>query len=165
MEDAMHQNVGRTDQLIRIGVGSALVFAGIGRLARGRRLAPTALLAGGAVLLETAVTRTCPINHLLGLDTRRLDARERNRGQGEVEHYADVDDHELSVIDESLPNPFPHAVPFQTNAASGPPSSTSATTAPGVGTSPMGSMRAPGDTPSVVGGDPTGGATAPPSER
>lgn len=36
------------------------------------RLGPAALLALGALLVESAITRVCPLNHLLGLDTRGL---------------------------------------------------------------------------------------------
>jgi hypothetical protein len=108
------------------------------------------------VLLQTALARKCPINDALGIDTRSPD----ERGDRPDRHAAPG-----GGVVESLPNPFPHAVPFQTNAASGAPSSTSGTTAPGPGTSPMGSMRTVGDTPSVVTGEPKGGATAPPSAR
>jgi hypothetical protein len=159
----MHQNVGRTDRLVRIGLGSVLTLAGLRSLRRGRaRVAPAALIGSGALLLETAVTRVCPLNALLGIDTS---SRERGARSGREGERTRSDDASSSGIDASLPNPFPHVVPFTTAAASGPPSSTSGTTAPGPGTSPMGSMRSPSDSPSVVTGEQKVSATTPPGER
>ena len=66
----MRENVGRTDRLIRVVVGSALAFGGLRGLGA-QTLGPAALLAAGALVLESALTRVCPVNHLLGIDTRR----------------------------------------------------------------------------------------------
>ena len=67
----MKENVGDADQRIRTVVGSALVLSAIGPLGarRGSTLGLSALV-GGVLLLESAITRTCPINEWLGLDTR-----------------------------------------------------------------------------------------------
>ena len=66
---ASQQNVGRTDQKIRIGVGAALLaaaaFAPIGRGWR------TALAAIGAGELITGVRRHCPVWQALGINTNR----------------------------------------------------------------------------------------------
>jgi len=71
----MQENVGNTDRLLRIGIGASLAMAGLLRLRRGR-LGPTLLFASGALLLESAITRVCPINSLLGIDARRIRALE-----------------------------------------------------------------------------------------
>jgi hypothetical protein len=67
----MKENVGGADQLLRTLVGPALIAAGLTRLgATGGRTLGLAALVGGALILESAITRTCPLNALLGLDTR-----------------------------------------------------------------------------------------------
>ncbi len=65
----MRENVGRMDARIRIAAGGALAVAGIVALAR-RKLVGAPLLASGALLLDTAITHVCPVNAMLGLDTR-----------------------------------------------------------------------------------------------
>lgn len=67
----MKENVGRVDQIVRGVVGSALLAAGLGPLA-GRRGEPLGLFSMvlGALTLESAVTRVCPMNRVLGFDTR-----------------------------------------------------------------------------------------------
>ena len=67
----MQENVGNTDRLLRIGIGASLATVGLLRLSSGR-LGPALLLASGALLLESAITRVCPVNSLLGIDTRAL---------------------------------------------------------------------------------------------
>jgi len=65
------ENVGDTDQRVRSVVGTALVGAALGPLgARSGRLPGLVALVSGALLLESAVTRTCPLNEWLGIDTR-----------------------------------------------------------------------------------------------
>jgi hypothetical protein len=70
----LKENVGRTDQAIRAVVGPGLVIAGLTLLEgkRGRPLGLAAML-GGAMISETALTRTCPLNGLLGIDTRKIE--------------------------------------------------------------------------------------------
>ncbi len=68
----MQQNVGETDRWVRIGLGSALAVAGALSLHRGK-VAPVLLLGSSALLLESAITRVCPVNALLGRDTRSQD--------------------------------------------------------------------------------------------
>jgi len=69
------ENVGRVDQAVRSILGPALLALGAthwgGR--RGRVTGLAAMIAG-ALVTETAVTRTCPLNALLGVDTGRLRA-------------------------------------------------------------------------------------------
>jgi len=66
----MQENVGNTDRLLRIGIGASLATFGLLRLKSGR-LGPALLFASGALLLESAITRVCPVNALLGIDTRK----------------------------------------------------------------------------------------------
>ena len=72
----MQENVGTKDGWIRSAVGSSLVTLG---LWRSRRAPLQSLLAAGvgAILLESAVTRVCPVNALLGVDTRADEERFR----------------------------------------------------------------------------------------
>lgn len=66
----MTENVGRTDQAARALAGATLLGLGARWLARddGWRAA-LASLAGG-ILVETAITRTCPLNAVFGIDSR-----------------------------------------------------------------------------------------------
>ncbi len=67
----MQENVGRTDRIVRALASTAMIGLGLSGLFRGRRIAlsVTSLLAG-VVLGETAITRVCPLNAALGVDTR-----------------------------------------------------------------------------------------------
>jgi uncharacterized membrane protein len=64
----MLENVGKNDRWLRAAIGSSLVLTGIWRTRRGG-LAPALALGAGALLLETAITRVCPLNAWLGIDT------------------------------------------------------------------------------------------------
>jgi len=68
----MKENVGGADRVARAVAGPALMVMGLTRLADGE-IDPLGLLAllGGALLAETAVTRVCPLNEALGIDTAR----------------------------------------------------------------------------------------------
>lgn len=76
----MQENVGTIDRWVRVAVGGTLVTAGLYGLAR-RNVLPAALLTTGALVLESALTRVCPLNAWLGIDTRRLDAAEPELGE------------------------------------------------------------------------------------
>ena len=67
----MKENVGRKDQLVRSIVGPALMLLGYHAWGgkHGRPAGLLAMLAGG-LISETAVTRTCPLNEVFGVDTR-----------------------------------------------------------------------------------------------
>jgi hypothetical protein len=70
----MQENVGDLDQRIRFVAGPALALAGIGPLgARHGRLVGLAAVVCGALIVESAITRTCPVNQLIGIDTRAWD--------------------------------------------------------------------------------------------
>ena len=68
----MRENVGGADRARRSVAGPALVALGLTRLgAREGRLPGLLALVLGALTTETAITRVCPLNAVLGLDTRR----------------------------------------------------------------------------------------------
>lgn len=72
----MQENVGDRDRRLRWVLGSGLVVAALGPLgAREGRLRGLGALVSGALVLESAITRTCPINAWLGIDTRERDRR------------------------------------------------------------------------------------------
>lgn len=68
----MRENVGGADRAWRAVVGPSLLALGYGRWG-GRDGAFPGLLAmlGGALLTETAITRVCPVNEALNVDSAR----------------------------------------------------------------------------------------------
>ena len=66
----MNENVGKPDQVVRAVVGPLLLIIGY-TLLGGRRGKPAGLAAmlAGAMTVQTAVTRTCPLNEYLGINT------------------------------------------------------------------------------------------------
>lgn len=70
----MRENVGGADRRMRMVAGPGLVVLGFTALggSRGRLPGLLAMLAG-ALVTETAVTRVCPVNEVLGIDTARMD--------------------------------------------------------------------------------------------
>ncbi len=65
----MKENVGQVEQTMRAAVGPLMLAGGYvfgGRKGRGKGL--LAMLAG-ALVTETAITRTCPLNSFFGIDT------------------------------------------------------------------------------------------------
>lgn len=67
----MKENVGPMDRLLRAVVGPGLVALGYATLGGNRgKLGGLAAMLGGALIVESAITRVCPLNHLLGIDTR-----------------------------------------------------------------------------------------------
>lgn len=84
----MQENVGAFDRVIRIALGVALGAAALwtvgfetGLDATSAVALATVLAFAGAVLLGTAVARTCPLYRVLGVSTRDRDtAREDRRG-------------------------------------------------------------------------------------
>jgi hypothetical protein len=75
----MKENVGRIDRIGRAVIGPALMALGYTRL-RGRdgETAGLAAMIVGAMLIDSAITRVCPGNALLGIDTRTKRERERD---------------------------------------------------------------------------------------
>lgn len=66
----MEENVGGADRAFRFLSGPALIGIGYGVLG-GRRGSTAGLITmlAGVLTLESAITRVCPANDLLGLDT------------------------------------------------------------------------------------------------
>jgi hypothetical protein len=74
--ELMKENVGRVDQSFRAVLGPALMVLGYSRLGgRFGSLKGLATLVAGATVIESAVTRVCPLNALFGVDTRKLDKK------------------------------------------------------------------------------------------
>lgn len=67
----MKENVGKTDRLIRSIAGPALIGAGYLALGgdKGKIEGLTAIVVG-TLLTESAITKVCPVNYVLGIDTR-----------------------------------------------------------------------------------------------
>jgi hypothetical protein len=67
----MKENVGTADRTLRSLVGPALLVLGYSRLGgRHGRTAGLGAMIAGALVIESAVTRVCPLNAMLGIDTR-----------------------------------------------------------------------------------------------
>lgn len=74
----MDRNVGQYDRVIRVGIGSGLLVAGVlafgGLFGIGESLQMVALkfivTLFGAVLAVTGLSQTCPVYSVTGLDTR-----------------------------------------------------------------------------------------------
>jgi hypothetical protein len=65
------ENVGRKDQAMRSVVGPMLVTIGYWMFGGNKgRLRGILTLVFGVLVIESAITRVCPVNALLGLDTR-----------------------------------------------------------------------------------------------
>lgn len=66
----MRENVGGADRVIRGITGPGLMVAGLTALgARRGRPGGLSALVGGALLAESALTKVCPLNALLGIET------------------------------------------------------------------------------------------------
>lgn len=65
----MKENVGRIDRIVRSVLGTGLVAFGATSLREAPVVGVVAAVAG-ALVLESAVTRVCPLNAALGIDTR-----------------------------------------------------------------------------------------------
>ncbi len=75
----MKENVGTTDRIIRSIAGPALFVTGYTKWGgnKGKTGGLVAMFLGFA-LIETAITRVCPLNELVGLDTREERLREKD---------------------------------------------------------------------------------------
>lgn len=90
----MRENVGNVDRIARSLLGPLLMLAAYTRLgAREGRLPGLIGFVAGALVIESAVTRVCPVNALLGLDTRT--SRERIR-----DFRADIDEQSERIVSE-----------------------------------------------------------------
>jgi len=86
----MQENVGNVERWGRAALGSVLIAGSIRAIMRKRPTAAAALGATGAVLLETAITRVCALNALLGIGTRvgASGQQERTRSLGSHRDFA-----------------------------------------------------------------------------
>jgi uncharacterized membrane protein len=68
----MRENVGGADRVARAVAGPALMALGLGRWggSSGSALGLLAMVSG-ALITETAITRVCPLNEALGVDSAR----------------------------------------------------------------------------------------------
>lgn len=68
----MKENVGKEDQILRSFGGTALLALGYTKLGgkNGKILGLGAMIIG-ALILESAVTKVCPVNAALGINTKR----------------------------------------------------------------------------------------------
>lgn len=86
------------DRWARVVVGSGLVALGMRGVGR-PKLAPAALFALGAVVLESALTRVCPLNAMLGVDTRSFDRnREARRLSERFEGASDLAQENVGAV-------------------------------------------------------------------
>ena len=68
----MKENVGKIDRIARSIIGPALLVVGYKKLGGDRgELVGLAAMIAGTTLVESAITRVCPLNTLFGIDTRR----------------------------------------------------------------------------------------------
>ncbi|WP_420128595.1 YgaP family membrane protein [Longimicrobium sp.] len=68
----MRENVGGADRALRAVAGPALLALGYSRWGGGSgKLAGLLAMLGGALITETAITRVCPLNEAMGVDTAR----------------------------------------------------------------------------------------------
>ena len=70
----MKENVGRIERIVRIAVGSSLVAGSLSQLHRHPVLSVLGSVAG-ALVVETGVTRVCPLSAALGIDSRSTTER------------------------------------------------------------------------------------------
>jgi uncharacterized protein (DUF2267 family) len=73
MEGMMKENVGQSDQMVRAVAGPLLIAAGYAMGGRELGAAGLVTMIAGAVVTGTAVTKKCPLNAFLGVDTRERD--------------------------------------------------------------------------------------------
>jgi hypothetical protein len=67
----MEENVGKKDQALRALAGPLALSLGYYRMdGRRGKTGGLATMIAGALIIESAITRTCPLNALLGIDTR-----------------------------------------------------------------------------------------------
>lgn len=68
----MKENVGGADRIARAVAGPLLIALGYARWGGDEGEIPGLLaILGGAFLVETAITRVCPVNEAAGVDTAR----------------------------------------------------------------------------------------------
>jgi hypothetical protein len=72
------ENVGHADKVVRLVLGPALMGIGLGMMGGRSTTAGLAALVAGVLVVESGITRTCPLNHLAGIDTREPELRAKD---------------------------------------------------------------------------------------
>ena len=90
----MRENVGQLDRIVRTLVGASFLLHGLAGVVRGRRSAAFGVAVGG-FLLESALTRVCPLSTLFGIDTRSTEERIRDF-RGDVNEQSERIAHDYS---------------------------------------------------------------------
>lgn len=92
----MKENVGKVDRLARWVVGPALMALGYARWGGNRgEWGGLGAMLSGTLLLESAVTRVCPMNAVLGIDTRRPEQIREDLRRSQIYHREKLGDDEL----------------------------------------------------------------------
>ncbi len=101
----MRENVGKIDRIIRTVIGARLFAGGLWAGLRGHRTGVLGVALGG-FLLESALTRVCPVSTLLGIDTRSTEERIRDF-RGDVNEQSERIAHDYSppITVEDKPRP------------------------------------------------------------
>jgi hypothetical protein len=99
----MRENVGSIDQAVRSVLGPAMIVLGYAKLGgRQGKTAGLLTMMAGVSLVESAITRVCPLTALFGLDTRSPHEKIRDRnaalGLGRTESVSE--DAALEVAEE-----------------------------------------------------------------
>jgi hypothetical protein len=77
----MNKNVGMVDRAARFAIGPALVLLGYSRLCgqEGRLSWGLLPLVAGVSMIQSAVTRVCPMSAMLGIDSRTTEEKIRDK--------------------------------------------------------------------------------------
>jgi hypothetical protein len=101
----MRENVGHVDRIVRFILGPGLFALGVDRLRRGNLIGVLGV-AAGTMVLESAITRVCPLNAVLHIDTRSMNERIRDF-RADVNQQTDRIAHDYAApiaIDEAAPS-------------------------------------------------------------
>lgn len=101
----MQENVGNRERWVRVAIGSGLVLAGVRGLARSGRFLPATLIACGSVVLDTAITRVCPLNAAFGAGQNGWDDRIQRLASVASERTSELCASEDEVVSASVQRP------------------------------------------------------------
>lgn len=93
----MRENVGHTDRLVRSILGPVLIVRGLGQLLMGKRRGVFGIIAG-TLVVESAVTRVCPLSAALGIDTRSTNER-MSDFRADVSEQTERIEHEYGTLE------------------------------------------------------------------
>ncbi len=93
----MRENVGRKDRMARTVAGPALMALGYGWWGGNRGDLPGLVaIVAGTTLVESAITRVCPLNALFGIDTRSPEEKREDLGKAQRYHRVQLSEDESS---------------------------------------------------------------------